>query len=1534
MGTCRIGIVAVTLFWIFSTALQAQVNVTTYHNDIARTAQNTQETILTPANVNSSQFGKLFSVTLDGWVYAQPLYLSNVSISGGTHNVLYAATEHDSLYAIDANTGTIYWQISLIPSGGNTVNSSSDLGCGDLVPEIGITGTPVIDTSTGTIYLVAKSKVNGSLVQYLHAIDVGTSAEKFGAPMLIQATVPGTASDGNGTTVSFSPHFENQRAGLLLENGHVVIGWSSHCDINPWHGWIMSYSVSAGTLGQDAAFNTSADGSADGVWMSGGGLAADASGNIYFATGNGSWNGTTDYGDSIVKLGPPSGGSFPVVDYFTPFNQSSLSGGDTDVASGGLVLLPTLPSGQQLLTQMGKEGKMYLIDRNKMGKYCVNLTPPCNGSDPNIVQEIPGATAGVWGTPAFWNGSVYWGGASDGGGPDNLKAFSFNANNSGLISASPTSQTAKAFSFAAPSPSISANGNTNGIVWGLDDSAFGSTCSGGSNCQVLYAYDATNLANMLYNSTQAANNADVPGGAVKFATPTIANGKVYVGSQFKVSAYGTISRTPTAATPTFSPAPGNYTSTVTVTLSDTTSGATVHCTTDGSTPTANSPACSSVTITSTTTLKAIATATGFNPSAIASGLYTINSGGTGINYGSGFTSTGLTFNGTAKLNGTRLRLTDTGANEAASAWFTTPINIQTFTTDFSFQMSSASADGMTFTIQGVGATALGPSGGGLGYGPDTPGGTPGIAKSLAVKFDIYSNAGEGTDSTGLYSNGASPTTPALDMTSSGVSLLSGDVFNVHVTYDGTTLTMTITDASNSAQNFTASWPINIPSTVGANTAFVGFTGGTGGLTAIQEILDWTYVTNSQPTAATPTFNPLPGNYNSAQSVTLSDTTTGAVIHCTTDGTTTPTPSSPVCTTVQVNTTTTIKAIAVATGFNNSLVASGTYTITLPTAATPTFNPVPGNYNSAQAVTLSDTTTGAVIHCTTDGTTPTPSSPVCTTVQVNTTTTIQAIAVATGFNNSLVASGTYTINLPTAATPTFNPLPGNYNSAQSVTLSDTTTGAVIHCTIDGTTPTQSSPVCTTMQVNTTTTIKAIAVATGFNNSLVATGTYTITLPTAATPTFSPLPGNYNSAQSVTLSDTTTGAVIHCTTDGTTTPTPSSPVCTTVQVNTTTTIKAIAVATGFNNSLVASGTYTITTGNPSVNYGSGFTSTGLAMNGFAKLNGTRLRVTDGGATEAGSGFYATPLNIQSFTTDFSFQLTNPNGDGMTFVIQNAGTTALGPTGGGLGYGPDTPGGTAGIPTSVAVKFDLYNNAGEGTNSTGLYTNGASPTAPATTLGGNVNLHSGDVFNVHMTYDGTTLTMTITDASVPADRFTTSWAVNIPGTVGSNTAFAGFTGGTGGATATQEILTWTFTSGSSGGGTTTYEATKIPVTGSPNARSFAWPGFPDGAGEIADGTAAGAFLNFTVNIATPGTYDIKAGTKAFPTRGIFQLSVNGTNVGPTEDEYNANGGGVFQEFDLGNVTIPSAGNYSFKFTVTGHNSASTGYTVCFDYIKLTAH
>ena len=515
-------------------ALPAQESVLTYHYDNTRSGQDTQETVLTPTNVNSSQFGKLFSVGVDGYVYAQPLYVANLTIAGGTHNVLFVATEHDSLYAIDADSGAIYWQQSFInPAAGITTVPNGDAACTDLVPEIGITSTPVIDASSNTIYVLAKTKENGSYVQRLHALDLATHAEKFGGPVAIQATVNGTGDGSSGGKVSFDPLRQHNRPGLLLENGHIVIAWASHCDIGPYHGWVMSYNAS--TLAQEAVLNTSPNGGLAGIWMAGDGLAVDASGNLYFSTGNGTYDGTTGFGDSLVKLAPPANGTFAVTDWFTPFNQGSLNGGDTDVGSGGVLLLPDLPAGmphQHLLVQMGKEGKIYLIDRDKMGKFCST----CTSSDTQIVQEIAGASAGIWGAPAYWNGSVYWGGGNDGLSADSLKAFSFNANNSGLLSTLPTSTSAKQFGFSTAAPVISANGTSNGILWILDNSSYHSSC-----CQVLYAYDATNLGSMLYNSSQAAGSRDVPGGAVKFTAPIVANGKVYVGSQASVTAYGKIS---------------------------------------------------------------------------------------------------------------------------------------------------------------------------------------------------------------------------------------------------------------------------------------------------------------------------------------------------------------------------------------------------------------------------------------------------------------------------------------------------------------------------------------------------------------------------------------------------------------------------------------------------------------------------------------------------------------------------------------------------------------------------------------------------------------------------------------------------------------------------------------------------------------------------------------------------------------------------------------------------------------------------------
>jgi hypothetical protein len=894
----------------------AQVNVTTYHNDNSRTGQNTQETTLTPANVNSTQFGKLFSVTVVGAVYAQPLYLSAVTIAGGTHNVLYVVTEHDNVYAIDADSGTIYKTVSLIPSGGNTVNSSTDLGCGDLVPEVGITGTPVIDSVSGTLYVVAKSNVGGSIVQYLHALDVATLAEKFNGPVNIHASVAGSGYDSSAGLVTFNAKQENQRAALLLENNHVIIGWSSHCDSDPWHGWVMSYNATS--LQQEGVFNTSPNGSRNGVWMSGGGIASDANGNLYFPTGNGTWNGTTDFGDSIVKLGPPASGSFPVLDYFSPYNQASLASSDEDVSSGGLVLLPPLASGTQLLAEQGKAGWIYLININNMGKYCPNLTPPCTSGDPQIVQEFF-ASPGIWGSPAYWNGNLYWTGAND-----HIKAYSFN-HNSGLISTSPTSESAQIFAFSAPTPTISASGTTNGILWALDGSADDSTCDGGgSNCLGLYAYDATNLANVLYISSQAANNRDAPGTAVKFEKPIVANGKVYVGTQSSVAVYGllgtappptaTPSFTPPAgtytspqtvtiadatpgakiyyttngttpstgsavyggaitvgssemvqaiaiasgdsasavgaaaytitlpvtATPSFTPPAGTYTSPQTVTIADATPGATIYYTTNGTMPTTSSVAYGGggVAVGSSETLQAIAAASGYTTSAVGSAAYTISSGGsTVVNDGSGFASAaGLSLVSGSSVTGGALVLSNS-FGQSRAAWYATPVNVQSFTTDFNFQITPAGAgtgDGFTFALQNAGASAIGSYGGGLGY--------QGIGSSVAVKFDLYSNSGEGPDSTGFYTDGAAPTVPALDMTASGVNLHSGDTMHAHLTYNGTTLTLTLTDTVTNA-SFTTSTAINIPTTVGGNTAYAGFTAGTGGASATQEILNWTYVVN-------------------------------------------------------------------------------------------------------------------------------------------------------------------------------------------------------------------------------------------------------------------------------------------------------------------------------------------------------------------------------------------------------------------------------------------------------------------------------------------------------------------------------------------------------------------------------------------------------------------------------------------------------------------------------------------------------------------
>ena len=507
-------------------------DVTTYHDDIARDGLNAQETILTLSNVNSTQFGKLAFDTADGLVDAEPLYLANVTTSGKLRNVLYMATEHDSVYAFDADSGTQLWKTSILGTGETT---SDDHGCGQVTPEIGITSTPVIDRKqgpNGTLFTIGMSKdASGNYHQRLHALDVTTGAEISGSPTEITATYPGTGDNSSNGNVVFAPGQYNERAALLLLNGSIYLGFSSHCDIKPYTGWVMAYSES--TLQQTQLLNMTPNGSEGSIWMSGDGIAADSSGNLYFLDANGSFDTTlnssgfpaqNDFGNAMIKLS--TSGKLAVADYFETYNTVMESDEDEDLGSGGEVLLPDQTDAQgvvhHLIVGAGKDSNIYLADRDNLGKF-----EPSIITDPNIYQEVTGALSGqVFSTPAFFNGVLYYGAVGDG-----LKAFPM-AN--ALLATSSSSQSSVSFPYPGTTPSVSANGSQNGIVWALESSM--------SAPGVLHAYDATNLTHELYNSGQAASGRDSFGNGNKFITPLVVNGKVYVGTQTGVAVFGLLAQ--------------------------------------------------------------------------------------------------------------------------------------------------------------------------------------------------------------------------------------------------------------------------------------------------------------------------------------------------------------------------------------------------------------------------------------------------------------------------------------------------------------------------------------------------------------------------------------------------------------------------------------------------------------------------------------------------------------------------------------------------------------------------------------------------------------------------------------------------------------------------------------------------------------------------------------------------------------------------------------------------------------------------------
>jgi hypothetical protein len=1845
----KVAVRCIAILMLCSTA--AAQNVVTQHYDIGRSGGQNAETILAPSNVNATSFGRLFQQTVDAQVYAQPLYVAGLTIPGkGVHNVVFVATENDSIYAFDAdNNGGVnsaaLWAISLLDSAhgaasGATAVPQGDLSSADITPFIGITGTPVIDTSTNTMYVVGKTKESGTYIQRLHALDITTGQEKFAGPVVVAASAPGNGNGSTGGTLSFDPKWENNRAGLLLLNGIVYLPFAAHGDNGPWHGWILAYN--AATLKQTSVWSSSPNGIGAGMWMGGSGLAADTlnptgsspGGRIFVATGNGTfdatkpYNTTMDYGDSIVRL-DLNNGAIKVGDIFTPSNQANLNSQDLDVASGGVLLLPDQSGAHtHLALQIGKDAHLFIVDRDNMGGF--NTT---NKSVEDFYVNA-GSFSGYWGMPTYGNNTVYVWTRND-----NLKTYPLSA---GAITTSPTQTGSITAGFPSPTAAITSNNGSGPILWLVQTDSFG---SGGS--AILRAYDATNINNNLYSSST--NNArDNAGAAVKFVVPTVTHGKVYVGSSGLLSVYGLLNGSAQAAAPAINPASQSFTGTIQVSITDSTPNAQIYYSTTGTATTSSTPYSGPITVNTTETISAIASAPGFlqstavsqtftlqtqtvmptfsvlpgayastqsvvisdaspNPtiyyaingpastsstpfagsatvsvaqsetinaiatspnlsaSPQASATYTI--GGTNpVSFPNGFSASAstMTFNGTTKLDDTRLQLTDGLTNEAASAWFNTPVNIQSFSTTFAFQLSNANADGFTFCIQNTGLAALGPLGGGLGYGPTSTGGG-GFLNSIAVKFDLYDNNGEGPNSTGLYLAGNPPSTPAIDLTASGVNLHSGDAMTATLVYDGAKLTLTITDGVVN-KSFTTSWTVNIPQALGANTGYVGFTGGTGGQTASQKILTWSFsnTAGATPAAATPGFSPAGGAYSGTQSVTLSDATAGSTIFYTTDGST---PASSVGGTtkqatgpVSVGTSQTIKAIATAPGFSPSAVGTAVYTISSqPATATPVISPGTGTYASAQTVSITDSTPGATIFYALNGTASPSSTKYTAPFVVSSTTTVNAIATATNFATSATASSaitiqssggsapinfasgfsagglqfnghtklngarlqltdttatqevasafwttpvsissftndftfqltnpsadgftftlqgvgptaigaaggglgyssltnsvavkfdlydnngeginstglflngaapatpattlgggvnlhsgdifhvvmsydgttltmtitdtvntaqTFSISWPVniapnvggttayagftggtggltatqeiltwtfsnasgtqsaAAIPTFNPPAGTYSGTQPVTIADTTPGATIFYTTNGSTPATAAGGSTlqyggAINVGASETINAIATAPGFTASAVGSAAYTITtLPAAATPVINPSTGNYTGTQTVSITDSTPGATIYYALNGPVS-TNSNVYSTAFVVNSTTTVNAIAVAPNFATSATATSAIGIqtTSGSTPINFAAGFSAGGMQFNGNTVLNGTRLQLTNSTVTNGvGSAFWTTPVSVSTFTSDFTFQLSNPAADGFTFTLQNVAATALGPGGGGLGYGPDTPGGTGGIAKSVAVKFDLFDNDGEGTNSTGLYVSGASPTLPATTLGGGVNLHSGDILHAVIGYDGTTLTLTLTDTANTAQTFSASWPINIVSTIGSSTAFAGFTAGTGGQTATQEIVTWTYTASATSAPKTpiVYNTTTLPAASSgPVWRQFAYAGFPDGIGMILDAAAVGDSITLTLNVPTAGVYDVKASFKALNTRGVWQLAVNGTNVGAAQDEYQNTGNGVYVTSDVGNFNFATAGNYAVKFSVAGKNAASSGYSISFDDITLT--
>jgi len=1397
-------------------------DVLTFHNELSQ-GLNANEIDLSPANVHVGSFGKYSTTPVEGQVYTQPLVKTAVTISSGPnttagaaglHDVVFIGTEHDQLYAIDASVahaGAILWHRDLLDittpgysgsAAGSNINNTlaataittvpnGEVNSADINPEIGITGTPVIDSATGTLYVVAKTKetIHGAThyVQQLHAINISDGTDRV-SPFLVGDTTSGNTNNtaiyvygsGDGkvtdpynhtgkSVVQFNALREHQRGALSLVNQKIYVTWASHGDNGPYHGWLAVFDVSnlaASGMQLAGVWNATPTSGLSGIWQAGGRPAFEPDGSaLYLEMGNGpkdhgnptlnlsGFPSDNNYFDALVKIVPDTttsstnqngnGWGLKVVDYFIPFNQTTLDLHDQDFGSGAPLLLPDsagIAGHPHLMIVGGKQGKLYLVDRDNLGKFNATNDRVVNAVDDGAGHKTPPVQlGGDLSTPAFFNGTIY----AVSGYSDTARSLVIKPNGTLAI----TSQTTAKFGYLPGSPSISASGNQNGIVWIPD-----------RNANLLHAYDATTLSTELWNSGQKAGGADNLGAVVKFAPPTIANGEVFVGTTSSLVIYGlTPPATAVPQPPTLSAAAISGSS-VNLTWTDATqppnlaTGYSIEMSADAGpnksfTQVATAPSRATALpvggLTPATTyyfrISGINGLGKSQPSDVVS-VATPMQQAVSLDFSNGFATAGklLKFNGSAALKNGKAELTSGLGNQAGSVFSTTPVNISGFQTQFAFQLSSgsATADGFTFTLQANSPSALGTSGVGLGYAT--------LMKSAAIKFDLYSNSGEGTSSTGLFIGGTKPTNVgSIDLLGKKIDLHSGHKFQVILNYDGATLIETITDTVTGATG-TFSYSVDLVKALGGTQAYVGFTGGTGGKTATQDILNWTFsAAATQPPGAPTGLGAVPA---SATSITLNWTNnavnqSGYYLDRATDPDflqnliTETLPGTP------AQFTDSATGLAPGGTYYYRLRAFNTAGVSNDSNVASTSIPVaPPKPDNAEVTFVSDSRIDLSwidnagrqadgyhvlrsvnhgtysIYATLPALNDDPPGEIDwsdTVVQPGTYYDYHIQAFNVAGNNDFTGTGATTL----PAAPTVNATAGNgYVDLRWNAVA----GAVSYKVYRGTNPggEDATPVASGLTV------------TSFHDTAVVNGTVYYYKVTAVNANDSPLPSEGAASSEVAAK-----------------PSPQ-----TVVLN---------FSNGFANSAGV-----------------------LKYNSSAAVRNGAAQLTSGQLNQAGTVFSSSKVNAASFSTQFAFQITagSTTADGFTFTLQNTAATALGLSGGNLGYGS--------IGKSIAIKFDLYNNAGEGNSSTGLYINGATPKniGSIDLLKSGIDLHSGHRFQASLNYDGTTLSETITDTATGATA-TMTYLVNLLNVLGGNLAYVGFTGGTGGKTATQDILNWTY-------------------------------------------------------------------------------------------------------------------------------------------------